>query len=70
VITYIFPKRNSAKRIYNDISVKLGDKRPSYYTVRNWVARFKTGHLSTEDKDVSGRPIEVTIPGNVDTIHP
>jgi hypothetical protein len=48
-----FPKENSAKRIY-DMSVTLGDKRPSNYTVKNWVIRFRTGHLNLEDKNVLG----------------
>jgi hypothetical protein len=27
----------------------------------NWVSRFTTGHLSTEGKEYSGRPNQVTI---------
>jgi hypothetical protein len=38
------------------MSVTLCDKRPSYFTVKNWVATFITRHLSTEDKEHSGRP--------------
>jgi transposase len=51
------------------MSVKLSDKCPSYSTVKNWVAWFRTGYLSTEDKECSGRPTKVTIPKKVDTIH-
>jgi transposase len=51
------------------MSVTLCDKRPSYSTVKNWVARFRTGHLSTENEERSGRPTEVTIPKNVYAIH-
>jgi transposase len=51
------------------MSVTLGDKRPSYSTVRNWVATFRTGHLSTEDEETSGRPTQVTIPENADATH-
>jgi transposase len=40
----LFLKGNSAKEIYDDRSVTLGDKRFSYSTVKNWVARFRTGH--------------------------
>jgi hypothetical protein len=46
------------------MSVTLGDKRPSYSTVKDWVARFRKEHLSTED-ECSGRPTQVTIPENV-----
>jgi transposase len=51
------------------MSVTLDDKRPSYSTVKNWVARFRTGYLSTENKERSGRQTQVTIPENMDAIH-
>jgi hypothetical protein len=51
------------------MSVTLGDKRPSYSTVKNWVARFRRGNLKTKDEELSGRPTQVTIPVNVETIH-
>jgi hypothetical protein len=35
VIIYLFLKENSAKKIYDDIVVTLGDKHPSYSTVKN-----------------------------------
>jgi transposase len=37
--------------------------------VKNWVAKFRTGHLSTEDKERFRRPAEVTLPEHVDAIH-
>jgi hypothetical protein len=51
------------------MSVTVHDKCPSYCTVKNWVSGFRTGHFSTEDKECSGRPTQVTIPENVDAIH-
>jgi transposase len=66
---YLILNRNSAKRFYNDMLVILGDKCPSYSSVKNWVARFRTGHLSTEGEECSGRPTEVTVPENVGVIH-
>jgi hypothetical protein len=33
------------KTKYHDISVKSGDKRPSYSTVKSWVVGFRAGHL-------------------------
>jgi hypothetical protein len=47
----------------------LGYKCPTYCTVKRWVAGFRTGHLSTEDEERSGRPTQVTVPENVDAIH-
>jgi hypothetical protein len=64
-----FLKRNSAKKIYDDMSVTLGEKRPSYSTVRSWVAGFRTGNLNPEDEECSGRPTRVTFPENVSAIH-
>jgi transposase len=66
---YLFLKGKSAKKNYDDMSVTLGDKHPSYFTVKNLFARFKTRHLSSEDKERSGRPTQVTVPENVDAIH-
>jgi hypothetical protein len=67
---YHFLNVNSTKKMCNDMSVPLGDKCPSCYsTMKNWVARIKTGHLSTEDEECSGRPIQVTVPESVEAIH-
>jgi transposase len=44
--------------------VTLGDQCPSYPTVKNWVGRFRTGRMSTEVKEHSGRPTQVTVPEN------
>jgi hypothetical protein len=66
---YLFLKWNSAPKIYDYTSVTLGDKHPSYSTVKNWVAGFGTGHPSTEDKECSGRPTQVAIPESMDAIH-
>jgi transposase len=68
VMKYIFLNGNSAKQIYDDTLVTLGEKRPSYSTVKNWVTRFRAGHFSTEDEECSGRPTQVTVPVNMDAI--
>jgi hypothetical protein len=57
-----FPKRELSQKMYDNISVKLSGKCPSYSTVKNWIARVRTGHLNTEDEECSGRPTQVTIP--------
>jgi transposase len=51
------------------MSFTLAGKWPSYSTVKNWVVRFRTGHLSTEGEERSGRRTQVTVPENVDAIH-
>jgi hypothetical protein len=57
------------KEIYDDMLVALGDKHHSYSIVKKWVTRFRTGHLSTEDKQRFEDQLEETIPENVDAIH-
>jgi transposase len=52
-----FLKREHCQKI-GDTSVTLGEKHSSYSTDKNWVARFRTGHLSTEDEERSGRSNE------------
>jgi transposase len=44
-----------------EFSQRLDDKCPSHSTVKNWVAKFGRGHLNIEDKECSGRPIQVTV---------
>jgi hypothetical protein len=65
---YLFLKENLAKEI-DDMSVTLCDKHPSYSTAKKRVSRFRTGHLSTEGEECSGRLTKVTVPENVDAIH-
>jgi hypothetical protein len=55
-----FPEREFSQR-NNNMLVKLDDKCPSHSTVKNWVAKFGRGQLNIEDKECSGRPIEVTV---------
>lgn len=57
-----FPKKELGQ-------TKINDDMPFLLTMKNWVSRFRTGHLSTDDEERSGRPTQLTIPGNVDDIH-
>jgi hypothetical protein len=38
---YLSRKGNSAKQIYDEMSVTVGDKCPSFTTAKNCVSRFK-----------------------------
>jgi hypothetical protein len=58
-------KRELGKK-NDEMSFTLGDKRPSYYTVKNWIAVMRTEHLKTEDAERSARPPQLTLPENVD----
>ena len=51
MIKFLFLKGKRAKEIYDDISLRLGEKSSSNSTVKNWVAWCNTEHFSTEGKD-------------------
>nr|XP_012563462.1 unnamed protein product [Hydra vulgaris] len=45
------------------------DSAPGEATIRKWFAKFRTGHMSTEDDERSGRPKEAVTDENVKKIH-
>lgn len=45
------------------------DSAPGEATIRTWFAKFRTGHMSVEDDERSGRPKEAVTPENVKKIH-
>jgi hypothetical protein len=67
VTKYLFFIGNSAKVIYD--GMVLGRMRPSDSKIKNWVARFRTGYLSTENEEGSWRPTQVKTSENLDAIH-
>ena len=54
--------------IHAILAETLGERAPSYATVKNWVAQFKRGDFSTCDAPRPGRPETVTTPEIVDQI--
>ncbi|UYV65562.1 hypothetical protein LAZ67_3004702 [Cordylochernes scorpioides] len=67
VIKYLCKKGMSPKEIYEDMVDTLREDNPSYSTVKNWVAAFKLGRISTEDRP--GRLVESVTQENIDKIH-
>jgi transposase len=51
VMKFLFLGGKITKEIYDNMSVTLGKKSPSYSTVKDWVARFKTGYSSNDDEN-------------------
>jgi len=45
------------------------DSAPGEATIRKWFAKFRTGHMSTEDDERSGRPKEAVTDENIKKIH-
>ncbi|UYV62568.1 hypothetical protein LAZ67_2001115 [Cordylochernes scorpioides] len=58
VIKYLCKKGMSPKEIYEGMHSK-----------KKWVAAFKLGRISTEDKHRQGRPVESVTQENIDKIH-
>lgn len=56
IIKHLFLSGLSAKQIDENLEKTYGKSKPSYSTVKNWVAKFKTGHMSTLDEPRTGRP--------------
>ncbi|KAM4029265.1 protein GVQW3 [Anomaloglossus baeobatrachus] len=69
LIKFLFLQGKSAKDIHGEMWQTLGDQCPSYSTVKNWVAKFKTGHFSTNDEERPGRPRVVVVPEIVEAVH-
>jgi len=69
-VTKFLPLQGKApKEIHAILSEILGENAPLYATVKNLVAQFKRGDLSTCDVPSPGRPKTMTIPEIIDQIH-
>jgi len=70
VIKFFPPLQVKApKEIHAILTETLEEHAPSYATVKNWVALFKSGEFSICDAPRPGRPKTVTIPEIIDQIH-
>jgi len=66
---FFFLQGKASKEIHAILIATLGERAPSYATVKNWVAQFKRGDFSTCDTPRPGRPKTVTTPDIIDQIH-
>ena len=66
---FFFLQDKASKEIHAILTETLGEHAPSYATVKNWVAHFKRGDLSTCDAPRPGRPKTVTTQEITDQIH-
>jgi len=69
VIKFFFLQGKAPKEIHTILIETLGEHEPSHATVKNWVAQFKRGDLSTCGAPRPGRLKTVTIPEIIDQIH-
>jgi len=69
VIKFFSARRGKApKEIHAILIETLRQHAPSYVTVKNWVAQFKSGDFSTYVAPRPGRPKRVTTPEIIDQI--
>ena len=61
-VKFLFLQGKAPKEIHAILTETLGERAPSYATVKNWVAQFKRGDFSTCDAPRPGRPKTVTTP--------
>ena len=66
---FFFLLGKAPKEIHAILTETLGENAPWYATVKNWVAQFKRGDISTCDAPRPGRPKTVTTPEIIDQIH-
>jgi len=70
VIKFFFPLQDKApKKIHAILTETLEEHAPSYATMKNWVAQFKRGDISTCNAPRPGRPKTVTTREIIDQIH-
>jgi len=66
---FFFLQGKAPKEIHAYLIETSGENAPSYATVKNWVAQFKSGDFSTCVAPRSGRPKTVTNLEIIDQIH-
>jgi len=64
-----FLQGKAPKEIHTILRETLGEHAPSYATIKNWVAQFKSGDFSTCDAPCTEQPKTVTTPEIIDQIH-
>jgi len=69
VIKFFFLQGKAPKEIHAILIETLGERAPSYVTVKNWVAQFKRGDFFICDAPRPGRPKTVNTPEIIDQIH-
>ena len=59
-----FLQGKAPKEIHAILAETLGEHTPSYATIKNWVAQFKSGDFSTCDAPRPGQPKNSEHPGD------
>ena len=68
-VFFLIFQGKAPKEIHAILKETLGERTPSYVTIKNWVTPFKRGDFSTCVAPRPGRPKTVTTPEIIDQIH-
>jgi len=66
---FFFLQGKAPKEIHTILRETLGEHAPSYATIKNWVAQFKRGDISTCDAPRPEQLKTVNTPEIIDQIH-
>jgi len=69
VIKFFFLQGKASKEIHTILTETFGEHAPLHATIKNWVAQFKHGDISTCNAPCPGRHKTVTTPEIIDQIH-
>ena len=58
-----------AAKIHEELSKAEGERALSIVTIRRWIAKFKDGETSVDEKPRSGRPCEAVMSENIAKVH-
>ena len=67
IIFYNF-RRGLSQECIDELKFLIGDKAPSYSTVKNWLNAFTRGRLSLKAKVREGHPKMAIVPENIDAV--
>lgn len=69
IMKFLFGQAKLAKNIHTEMLQTLGEKCPTYSTLKNWISRFKAGHFTKNDEPHSGHPPTSTDPVTCNSVH-
>lgn len=69
IMKFLFLQKQTPEEIHECLTQTLGDKSPSFTTVKKWCANFQRGDFETHDEVGVKKPSIVSSPEIVDNVH-